>query len=97
MKLRFKLILASLLLSVVPLSGVIVYPYINSQRAVRQAVEAEAQMMADGEQSQRSATIKATQRPAMTLRFSLQKFRNRWENMPPNSRVFMPQAERHNL
>ncbi|HEU0007078.1 MAG TPA: SpoIIE family protein phosphatase [Terriglobia bacterium] len=47
MKLRFKLILAFLLLSVVPLSGVIVYSYINSQRAVRQAVEAEAQMMAD--------------------------------------------------
>ena len=47
MKLRFKLILAFLLLSVVPLSGVIVYSYINSQRAVRQAVETEAQMMAD--------------------------------------------------
>lgn len=47
MKLRLKLILAFLLLSVVPLSGVIVYSYVNSQRAVRQAVEAEAQMMAD--------------------------------------------------
>ena len=47
MKLRFKLILAFLLLSVVPLSGVIVYSYINSQRAVRLAVETEAQMMAD--------------------------------------------------
>lgn len=47
MKLRFKLILAFLLLSVVPLSGVIVYSYLNSQRAVRLAVETEAQMMAD--------------------------------------------------
>jgi hypothetical protein len=47
MKLRFKLILAFLLLSVVPLAGVIVYSYINSQRAVRLAVETEAQMMAD--------------------------------------------------
>ena len=47
MKLRFKLILAFLLLSVAPLSGVIVYSYINSQRAVRLAVETEAQMMAD--------------------------------------------------
>jgi len=47
MKLRLKLILAFLLLSVVPLSGVIVYSYINSQRAVRQAMETEAQLMAD--------------------------------------------------
>ena len=47
MKLRLKLILAFLLLSVVPLSGVIVYSYINSQRAVRQAVQAESQRMAD--------------------------------------------------
>jgi serine phosphatase RsbU (regulator of sigma subunit) len=47
MKLRLKLILAFLLLSVVPLSGVILYSYINSQRAVRQALEAEAQMTAD--------------------------------------------------
>jgi len=47
MKLRLKLILAFLLLSVVPLTGVIVYSFINSQRAVRQAVESEAQMMAD--------------------------------------------------
>jgi hypothetical protein len=47
MKLRLKLILAFLLLSVVPLSGAIVYSYLNSQRAVRQAVEAEGQVMAD--------------------------------------------------
>ena len=47
MKLRLKLILAFLLLSVVPLTGVIVYSFVNSQRAVRQAVESEAQMMAD--------------------------------------------------
>ena len=47
MKLRLKLILAFLLLSVVPLAGVIVYSFVNSQRAVRQAVESEAQMMAD--------------------------------------------------
>ena len=47
MKLRFKLILAFLLPSVVPLSGVIVYSYVNSQPAVRRAVESAAQMMAD--------------------------------------------------
>ena len=47
MKLRLKLILAFLLLSVVPLAGVIVYSFVNSQRAVRKAVESEAQMMAD--------------------------------------------------
>jgi len=47
MKLRLKLILAFLLLSVVPLTGVIVYSFVNSERAVRQAVESEAQMMAD--------------------------------------------------
>jgi len=47
MKLRLKLILAFLLLSVVPLAGVIVYSFINSQRAVRKALESEAQMTAD--------------------------------------------------
>ena len=47
MKLRLKLILAFLLLSVVPLAGVIVYSFVSSQRAVRRAVESEAQMMAD--------------------------------------------------
>jgi hypothetical protein len=47
MKLRLKLILAFLLLSVVPLAGVIVHSFINSQRAVRKALESEAQMTAD--------------------------------------------------
>src|SRR5262245_14834639 len=47
MKLRLKLILAFLLLSVVPLAGVIVYSFVNSQRAVRKALESEAQVMAD--------------------------------------------------
>ena len=47
MKLRFKFILAFLLLSVVPLMGVIVYSFFNSQRAVRRALELQAQVMAD--------------------------------------------------
>lgn len=47
MKLRLKLILAFLLLSVVPMSVVIVYSYVASQRAFRQAVEAEARLMAE--------------------------------------------------
>jgi serine phosphatase RsbU (regulator of sigma subunit) len=47
MKLRLKLILAFLLLSVVPLAGVIVYSFVNSQRAVRKALESEAEMTAD--------------------------------------------------
>jgi hypothetical protein len=47
MKLRLKLILAFLLLSVVPLSVVIVYSYLASQRVFRQAVEAEAQVLTE--------------------------------------------------
>jgi hypothetical protein len=47
MKLRLKLILAFLLLSVVPLSVVIVYSYLASQRVFRRAVEAEAQVLAE--------------------------------------------------
>jgi hypothetical protein len=42
-----KLILAFLLLSVVPLSVVIVYSYLASQRVFRRAVEAEAQVLAE--------------------------------------------------
>jgi serine phosphatase RsbU (regulator of sigma subunit) len=47
MKLRTQLILAFLLLSVVPLSGVTVYSYVASQRAFRRAVEAEAWALAE--------------------------------------------------
>jgi serine phosphatase RsbU (regulator of sigma subunit) len=45
-KLRLKLILAFLLMSVVPMSMVIVYSYVTSQRAFRQAVQAESSTMA---------------------------------------------------
>jgi sigma-B regulation protein RsbU (phosphoserine phosphatase) len=47
MTLRTQLVLAFLLLSVVPLSGVTVYTYISSQRAFRQAVAAEAGALAE--------------------------------------------------
>jgi serine phosphatase RsbU (regulator of sigma subunit) len=47
MKLRLKLILAFLLLSIVPMSVVVVYSYISSQRAFRRAVETEAQGLAE--------------------------------------------------
>lgn len=43
MKIRTQLVLAFLLLSVVPLSGIVLYSYASSQRAVRKAVEAEAE------------------------------------------------------
>src|SRR5258708_28860322 len=47
MKLRTQLILAFLLLSVVPLSGVTVYSYVSSQRAFRRAVAVEAGALAE--------------------------------------------------
>jgi serine phosphatase RsbU (regulator of sigma subunit) len=46
MKIRTQLILAFLLLSVVPLSGIVLYSYYSSQKAVRSAMQAEAERMA---------------------------------------------------
>lgn len=46
MKIRTQLILAFLLLSVVPLSGIVLYSYYSSQKAVRGAMQAEAERMA---------------------------------------------------
>ncbi|MFP5286854.1 MAG: hypothetical protein ACLGI9_14025, partial [Thermoanaerobaculia bacterium] len=43
MKIRTQLVLAFLLLSVLPLTGIVLYSYASSQRAVRKAVEAEAE------------------------------------------------------
>lgn len=47
MKLRSQLILAFLLLSVVPLTGIVLYSYVSSLGAFRQAVEAEAREMTE--------------------------------------------------
>lgn len=46
MKIRTQLILAFLLLSVVPLSGIVLYSYVSSQKAVRVAQMREAEEMA---------------------------------------------------
>lgn len=45
MKIRSQLVRAFLLLSVVPLSAIVLYGYVASERAVRQAVEAEARSL----------------------------------------------------
>lgn len=46
MSLRTRLVVAFLLLAVVPLGGLTVYSYVSSERAVRRAVEAEADSLA---------------------------------------------------
>ena len=58
MKIRTQLVLAFLLLSVLPLTGIVLYSYASSQRAVRKAVEAEAEEM-NQEMNGRMATIRA--------------------------------------
>lgn len=45
MKIRTQLVVAFLLLSVLPLTGLVLYNYVSSQQAVRQAVEMEASEM----------------------------------------------------
>lgn len=57
MKIRTQLVLAFLLLSVVPLTGIVLYSYVTSQRAVRRAVESEAAEM-NQEMSNRMAMVK---------------------------------------
>ena len=53
MKVRTQLLVAFLLLAVVPLTGIVLYSYLASERAFRRAMAAEAQirfMMVDAEQ-----------------------------------------------
>jgi serine phosphatase RsbU (regulator of sigma subunit) len=57
MKIRTQLILAFLLLSIVPLTGIVLYSYVSSLRAVRRATEAEAHTLTR-EMDGRMAAIK---------------------------------------
>lgn len=58
MKIRTQLVVAFLLLSVLPLTGIVLYSYASSQRAVRKAFEAEAEEMTQ-EMNGRMSTIRA--------------------------------------
>ncbi|HWN42728.1 MAG TPA: SpoIIE family protein phosphatase [Thermoanaerobaculia bacterium] len=58
MKIRTQLVLAFLLLSVLPLTGIVLYSYASSQRAVRKVVEAEAEELTQ-EMNGRMSTIRA--------------------------------------
>ncbi|HEV2844261.1 MAG TPA: SpoIIE family protein phosphatase, partial [Thermoanaerobaculia bacterium] len=58
MKIRTQLILAFLLLAILPLTGIVLYSYYSSLRAVRQATETEAGMLAK-EMDGRMTTITA--------------------------------------
>lgn len=57
MKLRTQLVLALLLLAVVPLTGIVLYSYYSSLRAVRHATEMEARTLA-GEMNVRMTSIR---------------------------------------
>jgi serine phosphatase RsbU (regulator of sigma subunit) len=57
MKLRTQLVLAFLLLAILPLTGIVLYSYYSSLRAVRQATETEARTLA-GEMDARMASIR---------------------------------------
>ena len=57
MKIRTQLILAFLLLAIVPLSGIVLYSYYSSLRAVRRATEAEASALSR-EMNGRMASIR---------------------------------------
>jgi serine phosphatase RsbU (regulator of sigma subunit) len=57
MKIRTQLVLAFLLLAVVPLTGIVLYSYLSSLRAVRRASETEAKALA-GEMDGRLAAIR---------------------------------------
>ena len=56
MKLRTQLVLAFLLLAILPLTGIVLYSYYSSLRAVRQASETEARTLAE-EMNARMASI----------------------------------------
>ena len=47
MKVRTQLLIAFLVLAVLPLSGIVLYSYLSSQRAFRRAVESEGQLLAE--------------------------------------------------
>ncbi|MGH9456316.1 MAG: hypothetical protein ACRD2J_01590, partial [Thermoanaerobaculia bacterium] len=57
MKIRTQLILAFLLLSVLPLTGIVLYSYYSSQRALRAAELREAEQMAQ-EMDRRLAEVR---------------------------------------
>lgn len=57
MKVRSQLVLAFLLLAVLPLAGIVFYSYLSSQRAFRQAVEAESTVLAE-EMSERLEDVR---------------------------------------
>jgi serine phosphatase RsbU (regulator of sigma subunit) len=57
MKVRNQLVLAFLLLAVLPLAGIVLYSYLSSQRAFRQAVEAESIVLA-GEMGERLEDVR---------------------------------------
>src|SRR5262245_6852706 len=57
MKIRTQLIVAFLLLAVVPLTGIVLYSYFASLRAVRRATDTQARSLA-GEMEGRMASIR---------------------------------------
>jgi serine phosphatase RsbU (regulator of sigma subunit) len=57
MKIRTQLVLAFLLLSIVPMTGIVLYSYLASQRALRNAVKADSELLAH-EMTARMAAIK---------------------------------------
>lgn len=57
MRVRTQLVLAFLLLAVLPLAGIVFYSYLSSQRAFRQAVEAESTVLAE-EMSERLEDVR---------------------------------------
>ena len=64
MKIRTQLIVALLLLAVLPLSGIVLFSYVSSRRAVRQAVEAEAAALT-AEMERRLGAVKSDLRSRM--------------------------------
>ncbi len=58
MKIRTQIVLAFLLLSVLPLTGLVLYSYLSSQRAVRQVMESEAAELAQ-EMNGRMSAVRA--------------------------------------
>lgn len=58
MKIRTQIVLAFLLLSVLPLTGLVLYSYLSSQRAVRQVMESEAAELAK-EMNGRMSAVRA--------------------------------------
>ncbi len=62
MKIRTQLILAFLLLAIVPLTGIVLYSYYSSLRAVRQAADAEVGMLAKEMDGQMTAVTAELER-----------------------------------